>query len=279
MNRVLGITIVGLGLLAASGRPALAVPPGPGQHFDCSDGGDTSCALDDQGCVSNTKGHLKCSEKISKVLTKVVYMVTICHEKQVKSRLKGVSDVDAGAAEELCEAHARTTLDRTLEKLQNSGTCDPIQLSNAAASESTLLDPGPDSLDAHNADYYCDATSGNPIGDDDAGFVPVDAAALKCAASVARNVAKLILAAGKCHEKMNGYFFKGKNFDETACEENDPVKHKAAIDKYGKVRDKLVASAICPPCLDYAAQNDLANAALEGGDAQLLGTFPCSLGP
>jgi len=41
-------------LLAACSAVA-ADPPGPGKHFDCSNGGTTSCASDDTGCVPGSK--------------------------------------------------------------------------------------------------------------------------------------------------------------------------------------------------------------------------------
>ena len=51
---------------------ALATPPGSGQHFDCSDGGTSSCATDDTGCVPDSKDHLKCSDSLSKAFATAI---------------------------------------------------------------------------------------------------------------------------------------------------------------------------------------------------------------
>jgi len=76
MKGLLGLAIGSILFTAGVGW---AVPPAPGQHFDCSDGGDTSCAADDPGCVSNSRSHLACSSKIGSALAKSVLAATICH--------------------------------------------------------------------------------------------------------------------------------------------------------------------------------------------------------
>src|SRR5258707_14298695 len=98
----LAATVVLGGMLAVA-RVGLAAPPAPGQHFDCTDGGTSSCATDDTGCVSNTVSHLKCSSKIGKALAKAVASVIKCHVKQVQMRFQGASITGAGTSEENCE--------------------------------------------------------------------------------------------------------------------------------------------------------------------------------
>jgi hypothetical protein len=279
MKSMVCLTIGSLVLLLAGS--ALAVPPGPGQPFDCSGGGDTSCAADDAGCVSNTKNHLACSRKIGLALAKAVYAVTLCHAKQASQRFNGASENGAGNSEENCENNpgnsAKENLDDVLDNLQASGKCDSPQLENAAATEAVLFGAGPGSLDAGNGTFYCDATSGTLIGDDDAGSVPATADNLKCAISVAKNAAKLLVYAAKCHDKMNGYFFKAKDFNEEACEDNDPIKHRSALDRYNKTRDKLLASGICPACLDGAAQDQIAADTLASAEGATGQVYPCGL--
>ncbi|TMA71603.1 MAG: hypothetical protein E6J77_26010, partial [Deltaproteobacteria bacterium] len=77
-------------LLAACSAVA-ADPPGPGKHFDCSNGGTTSCASDDTGCVPGSKDNpsaanvaatLKCADAIAKAFAKAIGAVTKCHKKQ-----------------------------------------------------------------------------------------------------------------------------------------------------------------------------------------------------
>src|SRR6185369_4589003 len=112
---------VAIGATLVFARIGLATPPGPGQHFDCSDGGTSSCATDDTGCVSNTVGHLKCSSKIAKAFAKAVGSVIKCHVKQVQMRFQGASVNGAGTSEENCEENpgnsAKGKLDKVLTAL------------------------------------------------------------------------------------------------------------------------------------------------------------------
>ncbi len=125
-------TLVMGGIVVLLGGVAFATPPGMGQHFDCGDGGDTSCAADDGGCVPNTKDHLNCSKKIDQALAKAVVAAGSCHMKQVESRFKGASENGAGTSEENCEDNpgnsAQGKLDKILAKMQTSGKCDPSQI-------------------------------------------------------------------------------------------------------------------------------------------------------
>jgi hypothetical protein len=283
MKRVLGLLIAGmLGVLVTAGV-GRATTPGPGQHFDCSDGGDSSCATDDPGCVSNQKGHLGCSIKIGSALAKAISATIACHIDQAEMRLKGASETGAGNSEENCENNpgksAKGVLDKRIAAVADQGICDPAQLTGAAAQEAVLFGGGPDSLDAQNAAFFCDSSSGALIGDDDAGSVPATPEIFKCEATVAKAVAKLIGLATKCHATMDKSFFKGADFNEETCEETDPVRLRGALDKFNKVRDKLIAQGICPPCLDGAAMDAIAANALAQLDAANGQVYPCNLAP
>jgi len=283
MKRVLGLLVTGMlgvSVMAGVGR---ATPPGPGLHFDCSDGGDSSCAADDPGCVSNQKGHLGCSIKIGSALAKAISATIACHIDQAEKRLKGASENGAGMSEENCENNpgnsAQGVLDKRLAALQDQGICDPAQLAGAASQEAVLFGTGPDSLDAQNGAYFCDSSSGALIGDDDPGSVPATPEIFKCEATVAKAVVKLIGAGTKCHANMDKLFFKGADFNEETCEETDPVRFRGALDKFNKVRDKLIAQGICPPCLDGAAMDAIATNALAQLDAANNDIYPCNLAP
>lgn len=276
------VLIAVLGGVLAVARVGLAAPPGMGQHFDCSDGGTTSCATDDTGCVSNSAAHLKCSSGLGKAFAKAVSSTVKCHIKQATMRFKGSSINGAGTSEENCEENpgnsAKGKLDVAIQKLTLSGLCDPMQLSNAAFEESVLFDPGPSSLDGQNDDVFCDTTSGAFIGDDDEGSVPNTAENLKCATTVDKALIKLVASAIKCHDKMNKSFFKAADFDEEACEETNPL-HNGAVDKYNRVRDKLALAAICPSCLSSAAIDALGANALGQVETANQLVYPCNLGP
>jgi hypothetical protein len=258
---------------------ARAAPPAPGQHFDCGDGGTSSCAADDTGCVSNTLNHLKCSSKIAKLLGKAVSTVIVCHVKQAGMRFKGSSANGAGMSEENCEDNpgnsAKGKLDAGLSGLASSGLCDPSQLTGAAGEEAILFGPGPLSLDAQNANVYCDSSSAALIGDDDTGWVAVNADMLKCEEAVGKALGKLAVSVIKCHDKMNASFFKAKDFDEEGCESDDP--RLSALVKFDRIRDKLIAAGICPPCLNGAGQDAQATSVISQIDAGNAVAYPCGL--
>jgi len=279
MRRIVLMGVVGCFLAAGV---ATAAPPTLGQHFDCTDGGTSSCAADDTGCVSNTSAHLKCSSKIGKLLGKAAYDVIKCHLKQAGQRLKGASENGAGTSEENCEDNpgnsAKGKLDAGLAKLTASGLCDPAQLSNAAVEEAILFGAGPLGLDASNANVYCDSSSGALIGDDDAGWVPASASMYKCQGSIATALGKLAVAAIKCHDKMNMSFFKAKDFDEESCEEIDSlIPTRGALAKYNRIRDKMIATGTCPPCLNAAAWDAQAASALAQINLGNAIVYPCGL--
>jgi len=269
--------------LLATAAGVQATTPGPGQHFDCSDGGDSSCAADDPGCVSNKPDHEKCSRAIGRGIAKAILGVMKCHITQVTKRFQGASVTGAGNSEENCEEgngnghSAKEKLDDLLAALAASGRCDPAQLSAASAREAELFGTGPTSLDARNGSFFCDP--GDAIGDDDSGSVPALYNVLKCEVAVSKNVQRLYKYATKCHEKMNHAFAIGVDFDEEACEETDSISHKGALDKYNQQRDKLVALGICPSCLDATTIDALGAATLAEVDGNNDGVFPCGLAP
>jgi hypothetical protein len=280
---VLGLGLTMGGTLLATGV-GWAIPPGSGQHFDCSDGGTTSCATDDPGCVSNSKGHVGCSKVIAGSFAKAIKGTITCHLKQAEMRLKGSSENGAGTSEENCENNpgksAQGTLDKQLAAVEAKGICDPLQVAGAATVEAELFGGGPGSLDAQNGSFFCDSTSAALIGDDDAGFVSNTPDMFKCQASVAKAIAKLIATGTKCHYLMDkSFFFKALDFDEEACEELDSVRFHGALNKFNATRDKLVALGICPPCLDGPGMDAIAASALAQLDGFNDEFYPCNLAP
>jgi hypothetical protein len=280
MKGLLGVAIGGIFLMGAGGV-AFATPPGPGQHFNCSDGGTTSCAADDSGCVSNTKNHKKCSSAIGKAFAKAINAVIKCHCKQATARLNGATESAADSDEEACEQgpnggkSAKEKLDAAIAKV--TPICDSIQITFAGAEESVLFGGSAQGLDSMNGNTFCDSASGAMIGGDDAGFVPNSKDNLKCDCSVAKNVGKLVAAAIKCHDKMNGKFFAGKDFDEEACEEVD-TNGKAAHQKFTAAEMKLIAKGICPGCQSAVDQENQAVNALGTVDSANVIGYPCNLG-
>ena len=257
---------------------ALATPPGAGQHFDCSDGGDTSCAADDEGCVPADSSGLKCGSLAGKIIAKAVKGATNCHASQAEMRFDGASIVGAGTSEENCESALSKSVESKFNlgvaKLMDMG-CDSGLVSGLAAYGYVLFGPGPFSFDALNSGAYCDSTSGAFIGDDDTGWVAATAGMLKCEISVAKALAKLQATSSKCHTKMAAYFLNGADFNEEECEEVAPGTHKGALEKFNLVRDKLVLEGICPPCLSASVMDFLAAGTIFNEDENNRVAFPC----
>jgi hypothetical protein len=278
MNKVVVSAIGGIFFTAGV---ALATPPGPGQHFDCTDGGDTSCADDDTGCVSDTFAHLQCSKMIGQAFAKARVKGMKCHIKQAEMRFKGASVEGAGSSEENCERNegnsAKSKLDERLADVAAGGTCAQVQLDNAALEEEEIFGAGPDSLDAKNVSIFCDSSSGVAIGDDDTGWVAATEDMLKCEITVAKSLSRLVKSGIKCHERMNSKFFNGRDFNEEICEMTDPVSTKGALAKFNKVRDRLALLGICPPCLDSTTLDALAAEAINELDTENELTYPCGL--
>ena len=269
-------------LIVCSPR-AFATPPGASQHFDCSDGGNTSCAPEDTGCVPDSVDHLKCSDGVGKAFARAIKAVIECHQKQAHAALKGSPTDD-----DLCEEHdpvkgraARDKLDSDLAK-QGALCVGTRALTLAAAEEETLFADknNPDSLDAQNGSVYCDGSTEVDPGGDDAGTVDataVDAAnKLKCADTVGKELGKLLAATIKCHQRTARAFLAGKDFDEEACEEDDPVKGRAALQKYAAAMDKLDQKGICTqPCLSRTNRDSLGKSALSQSDSMNQVMYPC----
>src|SRR2546430_16715739 len=104
MKRLLGFAIGAFVLMAAGA--AVAAPPGPGQRFDCSQGGSgISCASDDTGCVPQSKdvaagnvSTLKWGDALSKAFGGAISAVIKCRAKMASSVLKWGT-----VADEVCE--------------------------------------------------------------------------------------------------------------------------------------------------------------------------------
>src|SRR2546429_4105250 len=134
MKRLLGFAI-GAFVLTAAGA-AVAAPPGPGQRFDCSQGGSgVSCASDDTGCVPQSKdvptgnvSTLKCGDGLGKAFGGAIRAVIKCHAKMADSVVKG-APVDDEACETTDPKSAKNKLDPAILKM--SAPCTSTQLTPA----------------------------------------------------------------------------------------------------------------------------------------------------
>ena len=86
---------------------------------------------------------------------------------------------------------------------------------------------------------------------------------------------KLVKAVLKCHAKMAYGFYTGRDFDEEACEEFDPLTHRGARDRYSLRVAKLLAHGGCPSCLDGVQQEALALGTVGQMDSDNGRLYPC----
>jgi hypothetical protein len=221
---------------------------------------------DDTGFVPPDKVTLICAQKALLLGSKTAYSIAKCHIDLAAKALKGEG---IGNSEDACENSTTSKLGGQLNKLFAQNACPACLIANTATLGADLEVAG----DAGNGSVYCAGTTSYvDIGQaDDTGFVPPDATVFKCEASVGKNLAKLDRCIAKCHAKMAKYAFAGKPFDEEACETSDPLR--SCRTKYNRIRDKV--APICPPCLDAAAQDTLANAVESNADGNL-GDFYCA---
>ncbi|TMA37439.1 MAG: hypothetical protein E6J79_10455 [Deltaproteobacteria bacterium] len=236
---------------------------------------------DDTGCVPDTKGHLKCGDGLGKAFGNALRAVIKCHQKQAHAAFAGTP-----ADDEPCEdgtgtgKSAREKLDAAIAKL--AVMCSAQQLSAVTTEETTLFasQSNPASLDAQNGNVYCDGATSVDPGGDDAGTVDAAAAdaknKLKCADTVGLELGKLAAAVIKCHQKAADARFALKPFDEEACEETDPIKHKAAHDKYNAAMDKLDLKGICTQtCLSRTNRDALGVNVVSQIEAANEVAYPC----
>jgi len=115
------------------------------------------------------------------------------------------------------------------------------------------------------------ARAGTPFGGDDAGFVPPDGSAKRCAERVllrALAKGKLFSCDMKCHRQAAREGLKSRPFDETTCEANCRLKY-----------DLASYPASCPTCLDASGRSAIADtietfADGENGALYCAGTIP-----
>lgn len=239
---------------------------------------------DDTGCAPTTKQGLSCGLKTHALLAKLKRAVLVCHLTQAGHAFQnGMGTNGFSNAEENCEigpsaTAAKAKFDAYMAKL--ALICDPTLVANVNARGATIVgdQSTAGSMDALNATFFCDATSGNQIdpGGDDGGYIPATPENYKCSVAVAKLWSKLDYSVFKCHQKLVRSVFGGKPFDEEACEDTGI---KSALTVYDAKVNGYIASGICPPCLadPMMSTNAIALGAstVADGDAQLQEPYVC----
>src|SRR5215831_6601058 len=152
---------------------------------------------DDTGCVPGDSTEYRCETVVARALAKLATRVTVCHITQASAAFNHKppgTPPGFGIAEENCEegnssTSAKSKFDAAIAKY--ASVCAPELIANANTQRDRIL-TGPDSLDARNANVYCDATRNEEIdpGGDDTGLIPATDANLACANRVARYLAR-----------------------------------------------------------------------------------------
>jgi hypothetical protein len=266
-HRVLTITLPALvlgALLAAS-----PVAAAPGDPF----GGD------DTGCTPNTKLGLNCAKAALSTLGKLRKAALVCQLKQEDLAYKtGEGQLGFSNAEENCEISpsnnsAKNKFDARIASLVGKG-CDSTMIANVLARGAALVADASTSgsLDAMNASFFCDATSGNtiePEGGDSIGWIPATPENQKCSVAVAKQWIKLAGYADKCHVRLASSVFSNRVFDEEACE-------SLYLSRYQAYVGKLVTVGYCPPCLaNPPGAAGIGTSTVDDADAQLGEVYIC----
>ena len=90
-----------------------------------------------------------------------------------------------------------------------------------------------------------------PFGGDDKGFLPSNAVAAKCEATVATAYSNLAHCIIKCHMKRVSAFRKGRIFDEEGCEAAAP---HGCLGIWKLSLHSIFKNGACPPCLVSGGQ-------------------------
>jgi hypothetical protein len=224
---------------------------------------------DDAGCTPDTKDHLTCAKTLSSAFARVVLTITSCHREEADYCFLLTEFNYTG-----CRAGALSKFNAKLASI--SPKCSQAQIDAATAYRDTLLadQTNPDSLDALAGPVYCDTTTGLPLNGM-AGYTAPNVHVLTLQDAVGRNRRALITQLLNCHVKMAAASFAGKTFDEEACEDNDPIKLKSALQKYNKTADRLTKNGAASACLDNASQRQIGVDTVARYDALSSILYPC----
>jgi len=254
MKRLLAITIGVFCLSTVGVGVSLA---GPGDPI----GGD------DPGCAPANSADQKCSDGLLKAYTKAWGSVIKCHSKMASAAFKA----QAPATDEACETAAgsggsgKSAQEKfTAAETKLAASCTNATITGNVNTLATTLFADKNtagSADAQAGGIYCDPGINIDSEGDDAGTVNITATdastRLKCANGVNKALGKVVKSVAKCHGKSADGQFKGAPVDDEACEDNDPINFKSALQKYDAAMTKL--DPICTQaCLSSSNRHGLA---------------------
>ena len=196
---------------------------------------------DDSGFVPPDRSVAKCEQQVARSLVSFDRCTLICNVQAAKAAFKG-RPVRLQACTQTGARSCRGRYDRASARMAQTGRC-PACLSPSA--QGLLADRAATRLEGTTGAIHCD---GAP-----------DAAALRCEAAVARNLARTIVCSANCHVAAASAGLGDRPFDEEGCE-------RSCRRSYDEASARLAPH--CPPCLGGAEQADLADQAEAAADEE-----------
>ena len=196
-------------------------------------GDDAGAPGHPQAFIPPDQATLTCESTLLALWTKDAVCINKCLAKRAAEAAKGTPGDD-----EACEMKCGGSFVKKATAFEMKHPC-PSCVASPAALHAFLVG----AIDGGvSASIDCAGTT--PLGGDDAGLVPPDAATAKCEVGVNKNFGKFLPAAnGKCHIQQAASAFSHQTFDEEGCEGAFETKYNAA-------NKKLTG---CPSCLDAKA--------------------------
>jgi hypothetical protein len=228
------------------------------------------------GCAATTSLGDSCAKKALTLLAKLRIGLNKCHMIQAREAFQaGAGSAEISAAEEACTANRETYFNEKMTALANSG-CDAGMLGSVNARAATVLgdESVAGSMDALNASFYCDATSGNEIdpGGDDGGYIPSTLSHYKCSYLVSKAWSNLEWKLKGCHVKLGRSVFTSRPYDESLCEDNGD---RSALAKYSAYIGKYITSGLCPACIAGGGGAAIGTSTVSDDNAQLEEVYVC----
>jgi len=203
------------------------------------------------GFVPPDKNTSSCEGAVIKNLTKLAGCVMTCQKKEADAGFKGKPFDEQACQQGVGKpSSCRAVYNTASAKLLGKGTC-PTCL--GAGAQSGLADAVMTFLQGNDGQIYCAGTT--PFNSSDTGFVPPDQSSDKCEDAVMKNLTALDKCMTTCQSKQADAAFKGKPFDELACEQGTG-KPASCLTKYETASAKTVN---CPTCLNSVAQSTVAS--------------------
>ena len=221
--------------------------------------GGTPFGGDDGGFIPPNAPTKRCEEGFLGAAKFTARCVMKCHTKAATFALRA-----RPFDEETCEQTCLIKFMARANRLVTEGGCPPCLDTTGQVAIGNAIE---DFVDDLSGDVYC--APGTPFGGDDPGNVPADKDMARCQSRVHSNLGHLVTCLRLAHLKAARQAFRGDAFDDESLEQDCRAK-------YDDGTLTILAHAGCPPCLDAAAQGDLATGTEQFADESLASIYCAS---